>query len=75
MKNERLSSKLFELIQVKRQEMIETARKEGLTSQITVKVSQDLDYLLNIYEKLLKEEECKDGLYDFFLKRWTTCYG
>lgn len=57
MNNDRHKTKLLETINSKRQEMIETANREGYTSEIAVKCSQDLDLLLNEYQQILIEEK------------------
>ncbi|TXC91537.1 aspartyl-phosphate phosphatase Spo0E family protein [Metabacillus litoralis] len=53
----RMKTKLLEKIDHKRHEMIETANKEGYTSETAVKCSQDLDLLINEYQLLLIEEK------------------
>jgi stage 0 sporulation regulatory protein len=45
---------LLEIIEIKRNKMFETAAKYGFTDDKTVKCSQELDMLLNIYRKLTK---------------------
>lgn len=71
----RLKTKLLETINCKRGEMINTANKEGYTSERTIKCSQELDMLLIQYQHLLiKEENRKTGaLHGFFhaMKKWT----
>ncbi|WP_273131246.1 aspartyl-phosphate phosphatase Spo0E family protein [Metabacillus sp. HB246100] len=57
MKYERLKTKLLEKINLKREEMIETATREGYTSETAVKCSQDLDMLLNEYQQMIIDEE------------------
>ncbi|WP_299092919.1 aspartyl-phosphate phosphatase Spo0E family protein [uncultured Metabacillus sp.] len=64
MNRDRLKEKLLETINNKRQEMIETANTEGLTSDSALKCSQDLDKLLNKYQLILIEE--KEGTIDPF---------
>jgi len=57
MNHEYMKKLLLELIHFKRKEMIEAADKEGYTSQLTIKCSQELDVLLNDYDQLLREKE------------------
>ncbi|MFV2045964.1 MULTISPECIES: aspartyl-phosphate phosphatase Spo0E family protein [Metabacillus] len=57
MNNDSLKTKLLETINIKRKEMIETATKEGYTSELAVQCSQDLDLLLNEYQQMLIEEK------------------
>ena len=40
-------------IEVKRKQMIQSAHKNGFTSRETVQYSQELDKLMNIYRRLL----------------------
>ncbi|WP_044895983.1 aspartyl-phosphate phosphatase Spo0E family protein [Bacillus alveayuensis] len=47
-----LREKLFVEISLKRQQLIETANLKGYTSQETIQISQELDKLLNKYQKL-----------------------
>ncbi|WP_226668463.1 aspartyl-phosphate phosphatase Spo0E family protein [Metabacillus litoralis] len=53
----RKKTKLLDAIDDKRQEMIETANREGYTSETAVNCSQDLDLLINEYQLLLIEEK------------------
>lgn len=46
------SEQLLSLISLKREEMISSAAETGLTSNETVKQSQELDLLLNHYQQL-----------------------
>jgi stage 0 sporulation regulatory protein len=75
MNHDRLKAKLLETINNKRNEMIETANREGYTSETVVKCSQDLDMLLNKYQQiLLEEKERTTGpFHDFVhtMKMWT----
>ncbi len=57
MNSEPLKIRLLELINNKREVMIETANREGYTSEQTVKCSQDLDLLLYEYQQILIEEQ------------------
>ncbi|PGT87844.1 aspartyl-phosphate phosphatase Spo0E family protein [Bacillus sp. AFS040349] len=57
MNNNSLKTKLLETINIKRKEMIETANKEGYTSELAVQCSQDLDLLLNEYQQILHRRE------------------
>lgn len=57
MNNDSIKTKLLETINIKRKEMIETANKEGYTSELAVQCSQDLDLLLNEYQQMLIEEK------------------
>lgn len=59
MNHDRLKAKLLETINDKREEMIEIANREGFTSEIVIKCSQDLDMLLNKYQYLLLNENEK----------------
>jgi stage 0 sporulation regulatory protein len=47
-----LISSLTEKITIKREEMINQAAKSGYTSNETIKASQELDRLLNNYQRL-----------------------
>jgi hypothetical protein len=53
---ELLISSLTEKIMIKREEMINQAAKSGYTSHETVKASQELDMLLNNYQRLTSEK-------------------
>ncbi|MEK3855360.1 aspartyl-phosphate phosphatase Spo0E family protein [Cytobacillus sp. FSL H8-0458] len=44
-------------IQLKREKMIETARKKGMASQETVRCSQELDQLIFEYQCFIKREK------------------
>ena len=57
MNTDRMKKGLLELINHKREEMIITANKEGYTSEVAVKCSQDLDKLLNEYQQILLDEK------------------
>nr|WP_207789080.1 aspartyl-phosphate phosphatase Spo0E family protein [Neobacillus terrae] len=46
-----LKQELLELIEKKRSELILIATKNGLSSSIAIKYSQELDHLLNEYDK------------------------
>ena len=53
--------------------MIITANKEGFTSEIVIKCSQELDILLNKYQQLLIEEEQQVGRFQelvFSINMW-----
>ena len=51
------SSVLLEKIEEKRVYMIETALKYGFTAVETVRVSQELDALIDVYQMLLHTKE------------------
>ncbi|WP_239421799.1 aspartyl-phosphate phosphatase Spo0E family protein [Bacillus sp. CGMCC 1.16541] len=55
---------LVEIV-LKRQQMMEIAEQTGFTSCETIRCSQELDGLLNIYQKQLLEEERKLPLFSF----------
>jgi len=57
MDTDHMKLRLLELINHKRKEMIETANREGYTSELAVKCSQDLDVLLNEYQQILLDEK------------------
>ncbi|MBU7591833.1 aspartyl-phosphate phosphatase Spo0E family protein [Metabacillus halosaccharovorans] len=68
MNTERMKKSLLELINNKREEMIETANREGYTSVLAVQCSQDLDKLLNEYQRLLlNEQKPKRGAFQHFV--------
>lgn len=69
MNRDRLKAKqLLDTINHKRQEMIKIANREGYTSGIAVKCSQDLDLLLNEYQHiLLAEKEQNTGPFQDFV--------
>ncbi len=50
---------LLELIEEKRQKMILTAMNCGLTSKKTIRLSQELDKLLNLVNKPHQHNEAK----------------
>ncbi|MFC6603044.1 MULTISPECIES: Spo0E family sporulation regulatory protein-aspartic acid phosphatase [Bacillaceae] len=54
------SSVLLEKIEEKRVYMIETALKYGFTAVETVRVSQELDALIDVYQMLLHTKEKKE---------------
>ncbi|GEL76055.1 aspartyl-phosphate phosphatase Spo0E family protein [Tenuibacillus multivorans] len=37
--------------------MVKTANKHGYTSQESIRISQELDYLLNVYQSLVSDEK------------------
>jgi Spo0E like sporulation regulatory protein len=45
------SQSIEALIEIKRKEMVETAIKTGFTSEMTLKQSKELDFLLNLFQK------------------------
>jgi hypothetical protein len=51
-----LIKELSRFVEEKRALMMESARKNGLTSDETVRYSQELDDLLNRYEKITRKE-------------------
>ncbi|MGG3890925.1 aspartyl-phosphate phosphatase Spo0E family protein [Metabacillus fastidiosus] len=68
MKQELLRAELLMSINNKREEMIKTAEKESFTSEAVLKVSQDLDELLNIYQRLsIQENESNHPIQDFYI--------
>ncbi|PLR69398.1 MULTISPECIES: aspartyl-phosphate phosphatase Spo0E family protein [Bacillaceae] len=68
-------SQLLASIDLKRKEMIDTAKTGGYTSVGAVQCSQELDMLLNKYQQLLFEEENKTNpaFLQFIesMKKWT----
>jgi hypothetical protein len=50
-------NQLVSLIKHTRSEMIHSARVSGLTSQETVEISQQLDYLLNLEQKQRRQNK------------------
>lgn len=68
MEQELLKAELLISINNKREEMIETAAKESFTSEAVLKVSQDLDKLLNMYQQLsIKENNSNNLIQDFYI--------
>jgi len=51
------------LIEKKREEMIDTAIETGFTSELTLKRSKELDYLLNILQKKYKTQYKKSKVH------------
>lgn len=48
-------------IQEKRERMIDSAKKNGFTSEVTIRFSQELDELIYEYQCILKRERvCKE---------------
>jgi Spo0E like sporulation regulatory protein len=45
------------LIEIKRKEMVETAIKTGFTSEMTLKQSKELDFLLNLFQKKIAQRK------------------
>ncbi|MBY6037818.1 aspartyl-phosphate phosphatase Spo0E family protein [Fictibacillus nanhaiensis] len=50
-KKEWNNSLLMECIKEKKEKLVEVADRSGLTSNETVKCSQELDVLLNVYQR------------------------
>jgi hypothetical protein len=50
-KKEWNNSLLMECIKEKKEKLVEIAHRNGLTSKETVKCSQELDVLLNVYQR------------------------
>ncbi|MET3729610.1 MAG: aspartyl-phosphate phosphatase Spo0E family protein [Bacillota bacterium] len=50
-KKEWNNSLLMECIKEKKEKLVEVADRNGLTSNETVKCSQELDVLLNVYQR------------------------
>ncbi len=70
MDTDRMKKSLLELIDNKREEMIETANREGYTSEVAVRCSQDLDLLLNEYQQMLiDEKKPKRGPFQHFVPK------
>jgi stage 0 sporulation regulatory protein len=46
---------MIEEIKMKRELMINSAYSQGFTSEITLKYSQELDELINEYQKVMKQ--------------------
>ncbi|QHS23360.1 aspartyl-phosphate phosphatase Spo0E family protein [Virgibacillus sp. MSP4-1] len=51
------NDKLLELIQEKRQWMIQTAKEKGMNHQDTIDASQALDYYLNLHHRHMSQNE------------------
>ncbi|HWO96767.1 MAG TPA: aspartyl-phosphate phosphatase Spo0E family protein [Bacillus sp. (in: firmicutes)] len=66
-KRSEAESLLIEIVQ-KRQEMMIIAEEKGFTSTETIKCSQELDELLNIYQQLLAKKEKQKGFFSFLIK-------
>lgn len=75
MNRDRLKARLLETIDLKRKQMIEAANQEDYTSDNVVKYSQELDMLLNKYQKLILEENDRaSGSFSEFvhtITKWT----
>lgn len=63
-KHSKAETLLIEIVQ-KRQEMMEIAEEKGFTSIETIKCSQELDELLNIYQQLIAKKEKQKGFFHF----------
>ncbi|WP_243385446.1 aspartyl-phosphate phosphatase Spo0E family protein [Bacillus kexueae] len=61
---------LDEEISLKRKELVEMARLKGFTSVETITISQELDSLLNDYQKLMVENQTIPYM-DNELPKWT----
>ncbi|MDQ0206231.1 aspartyl-phosphate phosphatase Spo0E family protein [Alkalicoccobacillus murimartini] len=53
-----LTSNLYEIIEKKRQQLVKASRSNDLCSSQVLKLSQELDRLLNQYDKELKRTSC-----------------
>jgi len=51
------SQSIEALIEIKRKEMVETAIKTGFTSEMTLKQSKELDFLLNLFQKKIAQRK------------------
>jgi hypothetical protein len=63
---------LLKHISKKREEMIDCAKKTGLTSNETIRCSQELDKLLNQYQFYMREKRNK--WYSLFINRSHSLY-
>lgn len=66
-KHSKAETLLIEIVQ-KRQKMMTIAEEKGFTSIETIKCSQELDELLNIYQQLLAKKEKQKGFFSFLVK-------
>jgi stage 0 sporulation regulatory protein len=66
-KHSKAETLLIEIVQ-KRQKMMTIAEEKGFTSIETIKCSQELDELLNIYQQLLAKKEKQKGFFSFLAK-------
>lgn len=62
------AEKMLEEIKVKREIMIDCANKKGFTNDETIRVSQELDELINEYQRIFRPtpKETEDVGYAFF---------
>ncbi|WP_059173738.1 aspartyl-phosphate phosphatase Spo0E family protein [Bacillus sp. FJAT-27445] len=62
--------KLLEEIQKKRKVMIELANKNGLTSEMTIQCSQELDDIIVAYQKATQSCRERSNQVDIVLSKW-----
>ncbi|MDV2685538.1 aspartyl-phosphate phosphatase Spo0E family protein [Alkalihalophilus lindianensis] len=53
-------NRLLDIIEKKRNELIHVGSQNGLHSKQAIEVSQQLDDLLNEYDRLLKDKQTKE---------------
>lgn len=70
MANEEVLQKLDLEISLKRKKLIEVANLKGFTNSETVMISQELDHLLNEYQKMMAEKTPFQYIYEN-VKSWT----
>ncbi|WHY79131.1 aspartyl-phosphate phosphatase Spo0E family protein [Neobacillus sp. WH10] len=68
-KHSNIQSEMIEEIKVKRELMINSANKLGFTSEETIKYSQELDELINKYQKSIGQSSSPNEEVKFAFKQ------
>lgn len=63
------NKKVLIQIQEKRERMIDSAKKYGFTSEVTIRFSQELDELIYEYQCILKREHARKEKAAFIFKK------